>query len=41
MRLLSLSLLIASLAFALPVEGAEHKLLTPETFTQTIAKGYW
>ena len=41
MQPLSFLLLIASLAFALPVEGAEHKLLTPESFSNTIAEGYW
>ncbi|KAI0269411.1 thioredoxin-domain-containing protein [Gloeopeniophorella convolvens] len=38
---LPLSLLIASLAFALPVQSAEHKLLAPDTFNDSIASGYW
>jgi hypothetical protein len=41
MQPLSFLLLIASLVSALPVEGAEHKLLTPESFSNTIVKGYW
>ncbi|KAI0301939.1 thioredoxin-domain-containing protein [Multifurca ochricompacta] len=41
MRLLSFSFLIASLAFALPVKSADHKLLTPDTFNKSIATGYW
>jgi hypothetical protein len=38
---LSFSLLIAALASSLPVEGAEHKQLTPDTFGTSIAEGYW
>jgi hypothetical protein len=42
MRLLSLSFLVASLAFALPVQSAERKLLlSPDTFGETVASGYW
>jgi len=37
----TLTLLIASLAFALPVESVEHEFLTPENFGKTTAKGYW
>ncbi|KAH9065077.1 thioredoxin-domain-containing protein [Lactarius deliciosus] len=41
MRLLSLSFLVASLAVALPVQSAEPKLLSPDTFGETVASGYW
>lgn len=41
MQPLSFLLLIASLAFALPAKSAEHKLLSPDNFSKTIAKGYW
>lgn len=41
MQPLSFLLLIASLAFALPAKSAEHKLLSPDNFGKTIAKGYW
>jgi hypothetical protein len=41
MRPFSFALLIASLAFALPVESVEHKLLTQANFDKAIANGYW
>ncbi|KAH8999546.1 thioredoxin-domain-containing protein [Lactarius akahatsu] len=41
MRLLSLSFLVASLAVSLPVQSAEPKLLSPDTFGETVASGYW
>jgi hypothetical protein len=41
MQPLSFSLLVAALAFSLPVEGAENKQLSPDTFSKTITTGYW
>jgi hypothetical protein len=41
MQPFSFLLLIASLACALPAKSAEQKLLTPDNFSKTIAKGYW
>jgi hypothetical protein len=41
MRFFPLPFIIASLVFGLPIQSAEHKSLTPDTFTQSIASGYW
>jgi hypothetical protein len=41
MQPFSFLLFIASLAFALPAKSVEHRLLTPDNFSKTIAKGYW
>ncbi|KAI0250506.1 thioredoxin-domain-containing protein [Lactifluus subvellereus] len=41
MRLFPLLLVIASLAFGHPVQSAEHRFLTSDTFTTSIASGYW